>query len=93
MVTDMTTTGIANSANCQWCGMIHGAKCPLVKAIEYEGGMVKRVEFFAPNDYGPKLGAGPYVTDFTNDPRFTAAAPAYFGGWHGHILATSRATC
>jgi hypothetical protein len=49
-----TTTAVPGS-NCQWCGSIHGVKCPLVKAIEYEHGMVKRVEFFAPNDYAPKL--------------------------------------
>jgi hypothetical protein len=43
---------------CQYCGLIHGAKCPSVKAIEYNpDGSVKRVEFFAPNDYLPKLGA------------------------------------
>jgi hypothetical protein len=53
------TTAIATPGNCQWCGLIHGAKCPLVKAIEYEHGMVKRVEFFAPNDYAAKpAGAG-----------------------------------
>jgi hypothetical protein len=41
---------------CQYCGLIHEAKCPNVKAIEYHpDGTVKRVEFFAPNDYGPKL--------------------------------------
>lgn len=54
----MTNATAVQSESCQWCGMIHGTKCPLVKAIEYEHGMVKRVEFFAPNDYGPKLSPG-----------------------------------
>lgn len=39
---------------CRWCGMIHGPKCPSVKAMEfYSDGSVKRVEFFGPNDYPP----------------------------------------
>jgi len=42
---------------CQWCGLIHETKCPSVKSFEYHpDGTIKRVEFFAPNDYGPKLG-------------------------------------
>lgn len=33
---------------CEWCGLFHGdQKCYLVKAIEYEGTFVKRVEFFS----------------------------------------------
>lgn len=41
-------------ATCQWCGNIHGAKCPIVKAFEFHpDGTVKRVEFYAPNDYAP----------------------------------------
>lgn len=29
---------------CRWCGMIHGPRCPEVKAIEYfQDGTVKRV--------------------------------------------------
>jgi hypothetical protein len=45
-------------------------KCPLVKAYEYHpNGTLKRVEFYAPNDYGPLTvvrqavppGAVPYV--------------------------------
>lgn len=36
-------------ATCAWCGCIHNAKCPLVKAIEYHAnGTVKRVEFYDP---------------------------------------------
>jgi hypothetical protein len=36
---------------CQWCGLMHGVKCPVVKAIEYhENGAVKRVEFLTPGD-------------------------------------------
>jgi hypothetical protein len=30
---------------CGWCGVIHAAMCPRVKAIEYESGLIKRVEF------------------------------------------------
>lgn len=32
---------------CYWCGLIHGPKCPSVKAVEYypDGVTVKRVEF------------------------------------------------
>lgn len=39
-------------AKCQWCGNFHAAKCPLVKAIEYDdSGNMKRVEFFCQTDY------------------------------------------
>ncbi len=39
-------------STCGWCGVIHGPRCPLVKAMEYhQDGTLKRVEFFAPNDY------------------------------------------
>lgn len=40
---------------CRWCGLIHGPRCSLVKAIEYhdDGVTVRRVEFFAPVDYPP----------------------------------------
>lgn len=35
--------------NCQYCGMGHTGKCPMISAIEYhEDGSVKRVEFYAP---------------------------------------------
>jgi hypothetical protein len=49
----MNTTADA-SIKCRWCGKAaHGdARCPDVKAMEYHtDGTVKRVEFFAPNDY------------------------------------------
>lgn len=39
---------------CHYCGNFHKFKCPLVKAFEYDVGMLKRVEFFAPNDF-PKV--------------------------------------
>lgn len=35
----------ATGNNCEWCGMIHSALCPRIKSIEYEGGMIKRIEF------------------------------------------------
>jgi hypothetical protein len=54
----MSTADSATPKECQWCGQIHKTVCPKVKSIEYEVGMIKRVEFFAPNDYAPKLGAG-----------------------------------
>lgn len=88
MISNSTTTGIEPAGKCGYCGMLHGPVCPSVKAFEYHpDGTVKRVEFFAPNDYAPVLSAGPLVTDYRGDPRFTAAAPAYFGAWHGHVLA------
>jgi hypothetical protein len=37
------------AGKCQWCGMIHVARCPLVRALEYfDNGMLKRVEFHDP---------------------------------------------
>lgn len=38
---------------CRWCGMLHGAGCPSVKAIEFyaDGITIKRVEFKTANDY------------------------------------------
>jgi hypothetical protein len=48
------------TTNCQWCGNIHNQKCPMIKAIEYhQDGTTKRVEFYAPNDYGPITQIGP----------------------------------
>lgn len=40
-------------AACRWCGTYHGTACPRVKAFEFhaDGITLKRVEFFAPNDY------------------------------------------
>ena len=47
-------TTVINPPSCRWCGMTHGPRCPSVKALEYHpDGTVKRVEFFAPNDYPP----------------------------------------
>jgi hypothetical protein len=75
-----STSAVASSA-CQWRGAIHGAKCPLVKAIEYEHGMVKRVEFFAPNDYAPKLADWP-----------AAIPPGQFGPAYSYSI-KGVATC
>ena len=46
---------VDDQKRCQWCDNFHRGFCPRVKAIEYEhGGLsIKRVEFFAPNDYPP----------------------------------------
>ena len=52
----MTDSSAINPPVCSYCGQFHKFKCPLVKSIEYEKGMTKRVEFFAPADY-PKLEA------------------------------------
>jgi hypothetical protein len=61
---------------CPYCGAIHGPKCPLVKAFEYhQDGTVKRVEFYAPNDYGPLYSSA--------SPLFTttwAVGDKYVGG-------------
>lgn len=45
---------------CRWCGMLHEAVCPKVKAIEYaeDGVTVKRVEFLVPTDYAAISGIG-----------------------------------
>jgi hypothetical protein len=41
-----------NATTCRWCGMIHGPRCQNVKAMEFhEDGTLRRVEFFAPNDW------------------------------------------
>lgn len=38
------------TGTCQHCGMIHGAICPRIAAVEYyENGTVKRVEYIQPN--------------------------------------------
>lgn len=52
---------------CRWCGVIHGPRCPEVRAIEYhEDGTVKRVEFLTPADFmsngAPLLAPGLFPT-------------------------------
>jgi hypothetical protein len=43
-------TLLAMPRQCGWCGMIHGPRCPSVKAIDYySDGTVKRVEFVKPD--------------------------------------------
>lgn len=45
---------MSETPKCQWCGLIHGPRCPTVKAIEYHpDGTVKRVEFMTPVDHRP----------------------------------------
>lgn len=42
------------AANCRWCGMLHGERCPTVKAMEFhQDGTLKRVEFLTAVDYHP----------------------------------------
>jgi len=39
---------------CRWCGMIHGERCPIVKALEFNpDGSVERVEFITDADAPP----------------------------------------
>lgn len=39
------------SDKCQWCGHMHGPRCPQVKSFEYhENGTLKRVEFVTDAD-------------------------------------------
>jgi len=51
------TTAAMNDWNdpprCHYCGNFHATICPKIKSIEYDGGNIKRVEFFAPADYPP----------------------------------------
>lgn len=48
------STGHNDRRRCPYCGLFHAMKCHLVKAYDYHpDGALKRVEFFAPNDYGP----------------------------------------
>lgn len=61
---NVTTSSAINVPKCAYCGGLHDAKCPSVKAFEYdEQGRVKRVEFFAPNDYAPVMLYGPHGTE------------------------------
>ncbi len=65
------TAGTAPSTHCPYCGMTHSmlSKCPMVKAYEYHtDGTVKRVEFFAPNDYTPLMVYGPRGTEIEFPP-------------------------
>jgi hypothetical protein len=51
---DANTKGTAMTDKCQWCGNIHGQRCPEVRAIEYHpDGTIKRVEFVTPGDRHP----------------------------------------
>jgi hypothetical protein len=79
---------MSSRTECPYCGAIHGPKCPLVKAFEYHpDGAVKRVEFYAPNDYGPLYGLDrlkPAEVPYSpTSPRFTttwAVGDKYVGG-------------
>jgi hypothetical protein len=44
------------SQPCRWCGNLHQAYCPFVKAFEFQqdGTTIKRVEFLTPMDYPPQ---------------------------------------
>ena len=60
----MAETSSAVNNKCQWCGQVHftEGKCPTVKAYEYNpDGTLKRVEFFAPNDYAPIIQPAPMM--------------------------------
>lgn len=46
MTGPFTTPKLPQEMTCQWCGLMHGATCPRVKALEYhDNGLLKRVEF------------------------------------------------
>jgi hypothetical protein len=52
----MNETGTSNRiATCDYCGAIHRAVCPMIKAIEYfeDGFTIKRVEFKTASDCAP----------------------------------------
>lgn len=54
----MSQTAIPDDAPCERCGDAHPlARCPYVKAIEYdETGNIRRVEFLVPRDYARTAG-------------------------------------
>lgn len=55
-----TPTPIAAAELCRWCGTMHGVKCPIVKAIEYDTrGRVRRVKFMTPADQMPWFPVAP----------------------------------
>lgn len=59
-----STADIAKPISCPYCGLVHPAKCPSIKAYEYDAmGKVKRIEFFGPNDYAPMVVYGPHGTE------------------------------
>ena len=70
---------------CRWCGLIHGPRCPSVKAIEYfPDGTVKRVEFMTPSDYlVPQLAHSSLEPPWriTSEIAQTMGGPLYNGGW------------
>lgn len=47
--------------NCRWCGLTHGPRCPMVKALDFadDGATVLRVEFFSPRDFNAEPIAPP----------------------------------
>lgn len=65
-------------SECRWCGMIHGPRCPSVKAIEYhQDGSVKRVEFTTPADMlAPIIPSAPV-------PPCTPSWPSPWSPWCG----------
>jgi len=50
-----STTNVNEQTKCRWCGFIHGARCPIVKAIEFhaDGVTIKRVEYVTDADAPP----------------------------------------
>jgi len=45
------TSAVQNIKPCRWCGLTHGYKCPIVRAMEFHpDGSLKRVEFVQPSD-------------------------------------------
>jgi hypothetical protein len=45
-----------NEKKCEFCGTIHGPRCPSVKAIEYyPDGKIKRIEYITPADFSTSI--------------------------------------
>lgn len=57
---------------CPYCQTRHANKCALIKAYEYyPDGAVKRVEFYAPNDYSPSIFANMPMPQSLRDVQIT----------------------
>lgn len=55
---------------CPWCGEKHGARCPWIKAIEYDAttGVPTRVEYLTPVDMFRQQSAEPPTPTYPRKP-------------------------